>query len=141
MYDRNNVSIIVEVLQAVNESEESKAIGFHFESLAQDNSAEKAEVQQVDVIPNERGDTTPPAIILQGTQLVHKFNRKERDTVKVLMALYRVQDKSIDLVVTFNIPLVTEEGGAVTEADALQVTHDFHEFVRSLKIVNFGLFA
>ncbi|KAJ3575998.1 hypothetical protein NP233_g727 [Leucocoprinus birnbaumii] len=127
MYDRNSVSIIVEVLQAVNASEADKAIRFHFDSLAHDNSAEKSEVQQVDIIPNARGDTTPPAIILQGTQFVHKFNRQEVDTVKILMALYRVQDKNVDLVVTFNVPLVAE-AGAVSEADMLQVTHDFHEF-------------
>lgn len=95
----------------------------------------------MDVIPNARGDTTPPAIILQGTQLVRKFNHTTPDTVKVLMALYRVKEKNIDLVVTFNIPTATKDGGGVPEAELLQVTHDFHELARSFKIVNFGLFA
>lgn len=54
------------------------------------------------------------------------------------MALYRVKHKNVDLVVTFNIPIESEDGGAVKE-EAVQ--KDFENFVTSLQIVDFGLFA
>lgn len=108
--------------------------------MAHDNDAEKAEIEQIGGIPNARGDATPHAVVLQGTQLIKKSNPATPDTVKILMALYRVPSKNVDLVATFNIPLISANG-VMSEADSLQATHYFHEFARSLSIVDFGLFA
>lgn len=57
------------------------------------------------------------------------------------MALYRVESKNVDVVVTFNVPIKSEDGGAVGEQgwDAAQA--DFDAFAKSLRIVNYDLFA
>ncbi|KAF9451195.1 Mog1p/PsbP-like protein [Macrolepiota fuliginosa MF-IS2] len=141
LYPHNDASLIVEVLESVDETDNSKAIKFHFDSLAHDNSAERSEVQEISVIPNDRGDATPSAIVLHGIQYVKKFNHHESDTVNILMALYRVRHKNVDLAVTLNIPVNLETGGEVTEADAGEVTKDFKELVTSLRIEDFELFA
>ena len=108
--------------------------------MAHDNDAEKAEIEQIGGIPNARGDATPHAVVLQGTQLIKKSNPATPDTVKILMALYRVPSKNVDLVATFNIPLISANG-VMSEADSLQATQYFDEFARSLSIVDFDLFA
>jgi hypothetical protein len=57
------------------------------------------------------------------------------------MALYRIETKSIDLVVTFNVPLKTNNGDAVGEEGVMLAKDDFMVLVQSLKIVDYGLFA
>jgi len=114
---------------------------FHFESLAHDNSARSAEVQSVGAIPDDKQDSTLPAIVLRGNQMVPKFNQTTPDKVQILMALFRIESKRIDLVVTFNIPLEAVDGGVVNSRDMGKVEADFDTFSRSLRIVDFGLFA
>ncbi|KXN82502.1 Ran guanine nucleotide release factor [Leucoagaricus sp. SymC.cos] len=142
MYPHNNVSVIVEVLQRVEESDRSRLPSrFHFNSLAHDNSAESSKIQEIQNIQNSRGDATPSVIVLYGLQQIRKFNHQEADIVKVLMGLYRVKEKNVDLVVTFNVPLRIDGGEMVSEVEERQSTKDFDQLVKSLKIVNFGLFA
>jgi hypothetical protein len=95
----------------------------------------------VKVIPNDRGDDTPSAIVLSGLQNVPKFNRTNPDEVQILMALYRVEQKHIDLVITFNIPTRSEDSGAVSPEGLATATSHFESFVQSLRIVDYGLFA
>jgi hypothetical protein len=114
---------------------------FHFDSLAHDNNAVFGQIESVSVIANDRGDKTPSAITLSGVQRVQKFNRTQPDEVKILMALYRVEEKAIDLVVTFNVPVIAEDGGAVGPDGLKASKEQFDTFVRSLRIVDFGLFA
>ncbi|KAG6891036.1 hypothetical protein C0992_010698 [Termitomyces sp. T32_za158] len=114
---------------------------FHFDSLAHDNSAVSAVVDAVNIIPNDRGDDTPSAILLSGTQQVPKFNHTEPDAVHILLALYRVTSKAIDLVVSFNIPTKTGNLDEVSKEYEEAVRKHFDKFVRSLKIVDYGLFA
>ncbi|KDR73443.1 hypothetical protein GALMADRAFT_609979 [Galerina marginata CBS 339.88] len=141
MYPDSNISIIVEILQRVESSHYSDAIRFHFDSLAHDNSARSAEVESVSVIPNDRGDETPSAIVLKGIQFVPKFNHTTPDKVQILMALFRVESKHIDLAVTFNIPIGCADGGAVSSEQSEKARADFDTFVRTFRIVDFGLFA
>ena len=49
------------------------------------------------------------------------------------MALFRIEEKDIDLVVTFNVPLAPL-GEGIGKAD-------FRTFVETLRIVDYGLFA
>lgn len=80
--------------------------------------------------------------VLQGTQKVPKFNRTRPDTVKILLAVYRVVEKNADLVLTFNVPVATEkENSAVNEQGAQQWRAAYETAVSSLKIVDVGLFA
>ncbi|KAH9483758.1 Ran guanine nucleotide release factor [Psilocybe cubensis] len=141
MYPNFNISIVVEILQKVDHSHFNDAIRFHFDSLAHDNSARSSEVQSVSVIPNDRGDETPSVAVLKGVQYIPKFNHTTPDKVEILMGLYRVESKGIDLVVTFNVPLETVDGGAVDSGGLQKAEADFDTFVRSLRILDFDLFA
>lgn len=93
------------------------------------------------MVPNDRGDDTPSAVILNGTQMVDKFNHTAPDEVQILMALYRIESKAIDLVLTFNIPLKSVDEGKSQDAIVRKAQADFNAFARSLRIVDYGLFA
>lgn len=117
-------------------------IRFHFDSVAYDNSARSAEIEGIFEIPNDRvGDNTPPAIVLKGVQLVSKFNSTVADKVRIMMAVFRVESKAIDVVVTFNIPVVSVYGGAVGNEGVERSETDFDIFVRSFRISDFSLFT
>ncbi|KAJ7632410.1 hypothetical protein FB45DRAFT_912372 [Roridomyces roridus] len=141
LYPDSSASIIVEILQRVDATDDEPAIRFHFDSLAHDNSALAFSVDAVAVIANTRGNGTPPATTLTGVQSVPKFNLTTPDQVRVLMALFRVADKNVDLVVTFNIPMNSQDDGAVSEEGQNVVRVHFDDFVTSLRIVDFGLFV
>lgn len=93
------------------------------------------------MIPNDRGDDTPSPIVLTGTQKVKKFNHNTPDDVRIILALYRVVSKNVDLVMSINIPLRTSEGQAVSDKDQLDAKQVFDTAAKSLQIVDFGLFA
>ena len=57
------------------------------------------------------------------------------------MAVFRVKSKAIDVVITFNIPIVSVDGGAVGNDGVATSETDFDTFVRSFRIIDFGLFA
>jgi len=142
MYPDSSVSIIIEILQRVESSTRDDAMRFHFDSVAFDNSAHSAEIEKIFEIPNNRiGDNTPPAIVLKGVQLVPKFNSTVADKVRIMMAVFCVESKAIDVVVTFNIPIVSVDGGAVGIEGVERSETDFDNFVRSFRISDFGLFA
>ncbi len=94
-------------------------------------------------IPNDRGgdDATPSAIVLRGQQRVQKFNSTSLDDVRILLALYRVETKGVDLLLTLNFPMnVAGEGGTRTEEQYVEACRDFGSIATSLRIVDFGLF-
>ncbi len=113
---------------------------FHFDSLAHDNSAVKHDVGQV-VTTSERRGETPAPVLLRGTQLVPKFNKTVPDEVQILLALYRIPSKNVDLVMTMNVPTRTVEGDAVSGDELAAATREFDIAALSLTIVDFGLFA
>lgn len=85
-------------------------------------------------------------MILYGTQIVSKFNlpSNQADKVMVFMALWRIKSKSIDLVLTMNVPIgkVNEESISVeNKALESQVEATFSKAVKSLVIEDFSLFA
>ncbi|KAG7452702.1 Mog1p/PsbP-like protein [Guyanagaster necrorhizus] len=141
LYRDSGVSIIVEILQRVDPPDFRDAAKFHFDSLAHDNNALQSNVESVNVIPNDRGDRMPSAIVLSGHQAIRKCNQATPDQVLVLMAVYRMEEEGIDLVVTFNVPLQSNDGGGVGEAGRDTARTQFDTFVRSLTVVDFGLFA
>jgi hypothetical protein len=114
---------------------------FHFDSLAYDNEARQTEIESIETIVNDRGDGTPSAIRLSGLQDIMKFNKPNPDKVRIWMALYRVEEKPIDIVVSFNVPLDAHDGGAVSQDQLSATLADFDRFTRSFCIKDFGLFA
>jgi len=120
---------------------------FHFDSLAHDNSAKDSIVNKVyttsSIIPRPPPATssTPAPILLQGLQTISKYNRSELDTVKIYMGLFRVKEKNADLVVTFNVPIESQDGNAVGVTGEQGAEADFNKFVESLSIKSFELFV
>jgi hypothetical protein len=56
--------------------------------------------------------------------------------------MFRIAENNVDLVLSFNLHSVTTNGeGAVDEAGQERVWAVFDEAIRSLKVVDFGLFA
>jgi hypothetical protein len=74
-------------------------------------------------------------------QEIPKFHRDRPDLVKIFMALYRVENKNVDLVVTFNVPIASADGGVAAEAEVDRAKRDFLHLVETLEIVDFDLFA
>ena len=114
---------------------------FHFESLAQDNETDSYSVTEVHTIPNDRGDETPSVIILTGQQNVKKFNRALVDDVRIFLAIYRVEEKGVDVVLTLNFPMNVGEAVVRTEEQYITAKQTFYAIATSLRIVNFDLFA
>jgi hypothetical protein len=99
------------------------SLRFHFDAVAHDNDAHSSTVLSVGPFPTD------------------VVNRASLDEISILLALWRVEAKNVDLVLTFNIPLSTEDGGGVDVAGQAQVKKQFEEAVKSLKMIDFGLFA
>jgi len=114
---------------------------FHFDSLAHDNSAQLATVENTSIIMNDRGDDTPSPVILSGIQIVQKFNRSSADRIHIFMALYRVVSKRVDLVLTMNVPVDASQGDAVGEEGIPAAKDDFATAATSLRIVDYDLFV
>ncbi|KAH9901178.1 Mog1p/PsbP-like protein [Cubamyces lactineus] len=135
------ISIIVEVLESVSAQDLREAAGQHFDALAHDNDAKSKTVNETTDVNNDSNGATPNPVILYGTQLVQKFNSQTTDEVRILLALYRVPHKNVDLVMTMNVPMTSADGGAVSEDDWGSARGIFDEAARSLRIVDYGLFA
>lgn len=60
------------------------------------------------------------------------------DDVRIFLALYRVEEKGVDLVLTLNFPMNVGQGGTRTEEEAKRA---FYSIATSLRIVDFDLFA
>jgi hypothetical protein len=79
--------------------------------------------------------------VLTGVQAVPKFNQSTPDQVQIFMALFRVDWKNADLVVTFNVPTLTADGDGMTQEESDAAHSDFNTFVQDLAIVDDGLFG
>lgn len=159
LYPDSGISIIVEVLQSVDANAytdiarwissllnslahiDSLPPRYHFDSLAHDNDAGSTTVLDIYRLPGDSTSQTPAPTILSGTQLVRKFNSTHPDEIRILLAVYRIQDHNIDLVMTMNVPMKTSDDGAVSENEWQTSKRVFDVAAQSLRIVDFGLFA
>ena len=113
---------------------------FHFNALAHDNSAVGETVLEVSPSSTRNGETPAP-VLLYGTQNVPKFNATVPDEVQIFLALYRIPNKNVDLVMSMNVPTKSADGGAVSADELAASKTVFQTAASSLTIVNFGLFA
>jgi hypothetical protein len=158
MYPDSGTSIIVEILEMVEPPQLEDAIKsaffvcpsasplshrvrrFHFDSLANDNSAKASNIEKISLPLSSEDKATPAPILLKGVQSIPKFNRSTLDTVRIYMGLFRIRSKNADLVVSFNVPIAAQDGNAVGAAGQEKAEADFKTFVESLSIVDFELF-
>lgn len=136
----SDVSVIVEVLQQATEGSSQGALDraarFHFDSLAHDNSALEAHVEYVEAPAGEKAaapPATPAPALVCGTQRVRKFGKaSEEDSVHIWAAVWRVEAKNVDLVLSVNDPATT----GLDQVDAW-----FRHAAQTLRIEDYGLFA
>ena len=88
---------------------------------------------------HDGGDKTPAPVVLRGNQLVRKFNSTAPVKIYILLAVFRVASKNVDLVLSMNIPRTAE--GEVVDAEHKEVQSDFEVAVKSLRILDFDLFV
>jgi hypothetical protein len=107
---------------------------FLFDSLAHDNEASSSSLSEMSLLT----DADPSLLMSSGIQRIKKFNRPEEDEVLILMAVYRLQSRGVDLVLTNNIPL-SKQSDPTLNIDNLKET--FTTIAQSLVIVDQNLFA
>ncbi|WVF67333.1 hypothetical protein IAT40_002084 [Kwoniella sp. CBS 6097] len=147
-----------------------EAVKFHFSSIAHDNASLASTIltpAPSSPIPSNPFTSssstattpTPTPVTLYGTQRIHKFSHNpsgaprpghEADTpdeVWIGVALWRIwiedagkqRKKKADVVLSVNVNLSAADGGAEKERDG--VHRWFEESVKSLKVLDYGLFG
>ena len=114
---------------------------YHFEAIAHDNDAVSFSVDDVNEVPINHIVDIPFITILHGRQGVRKFNRASVDDVRISLALYRLEHKGVDLVLSLNFPMRTEDAVVRTEEQYDTAKETFRSIATSLHIVDLGLFA
>ncbi|KZT65435.1 Mog1p/PsbP-like protein [Daedalea quercina L-15889] len=142
LYPDSDISIIFEILQCVDATEAVDIAKLHFGSIAHDNDAVEQTVIEVSKLTGEgSGNRTPLPVVLRGTQLVRKFNHADPDELRVLLAVYRLQEQNVDLVLSMNVPMKTSDGANIAEGDFITARETFSTAVESLRIVDYDLFV
>ncbi|XP_048857433.1 ran guanine nucleotide release factor [Brienomyrus brachyistius] len=144
-------SFIVELLEYQGHVADSDAARYHFEDVAGSNEAAAhgaSEVRAVELIPKDLLAMTEcsSAWLLTGTQQVSKFNEEARNTVNIHLGLFRLPQFATDILVTFNDPIIistlsSSAGVAAPGAVAPWTMQDFQQLLRSLKILDAGVFG
>jgi len=144
-----DISFMVEILERVGEDDAMKATRFHFESLAHDNDAMSFTVEEAypSIGPAHPSPPAQPVYTaLEGTQLVPKFNKpaEQADQVKIFLAVWRVDMRNVDIVMSINVPVVTGSDGnerGVGKEGVDWARKAWEKAKASLVINDFGLFA
>ncbi|SPO26662.1 uncharacterized protein UTRI_03953_B [Ustilago trichophora] len=143
----SDISLIVEVLQLATDQGAGenldKAVRFHFDSLAHDNSASSSTVHETQTPPQEaQPPATPSPALLTGTQLVRKFGKASQpeEPVTIRVALWRLPSKNIDLVLSLNQPANANANAHDTDPNSLAQLA-FDSAAKSLHIRDWRLFA
>ncbi|KZT44161.1 Mog1p/PsbP-like protein [Sistotremastrum suecicum HHB10207 ss-3] len=140
----SDVSFIVEVLERVDPPSPNEAVRHVFDALAHDNSAVFSEVLNV-TLPEQGASSlkngTPTPILLSGVQHVQKFNRTAVDKVHIFLALYRIDSKNVDLVLSVNVHYGAEGGPPMDSETLGTIERQYLTAASSLHIVDFTLFA
>ncbi|KAI0290444.1 hypothetical protein BC826DRAFT_1026436 [Russula brevipes] len=133
-------SIIVEILERVSQTDSVEAAKYHFEAIAHDNDAHSFFATEVNEIPTNCSDWIPSFIVLHGRQGVKKFNRTSVDDVQIFLALYRLEEKGVDIVLSYNFPMNAGDDVVRTE-ECNAAKETFLSIASSLRVVDFTLFV
>ncbi|KAF9513136.1 hypothetical protein BS47DRAFT_1485853 [Hydnum rufescens UP504] len=160
---KSDVTFMIEILQQVDAEDLGEAINhssillkfsylhdddkprFHFLSLAHDNVAQSSSIESVTLPAIDAPPSLehPAHCLLSGIQVVRKFNRTTADTVRIFVALFRIPEKKIDVILSCNVPISTSnpETKVVFGDDMQAITMAFEHAVSSFKIVDRTLFV
>ena len=143
-------SVIVELLELAGEVAAPQAAEFHFGSLAQDNAAREAAVQQQFApVAIEHGGLRTMCV---GTQTVAKFNEgaAAANRVLVCVAVFRLPHVTTDIVLSYNaVETISGQSSSAHVVDAQQLAGMtpqktlalFTRIVDTLTVNDYGLFV
>lgn len=153
-------SIIIEIVQLEEEVPDEQSAQFHFEELSRANQASRNDIISVTRltganVPLCAIGADPMSLgtpifgsVCTGTQHVAKFNEVDkygegaRKQVLVVVACFRLKSVTSDVLIVFSAPVDTLEGGeAVGQLGSQLPKHVWDRCLRSLKVVNWGLFT
>ncbi|KAL4076791.1 hypothetical protein V8B97DRAFT_1501215 [Scleroderma yunnanense] len=158
VYTDSDSFLSIEVLERVPRDDDSDAVKYHFNALAEDNDAINSTITSIQPFkssnvvaplavaglneatgsiimntPNTEAGDMLPHIILEGRQEVRKFNQPDAVEVEILMALFRIRSHDADVVVSASIPN--------NAARSIGIKEDFYVLVSSFRIHDYGLFG
>ncbi|KAI8590988.1 hypothetical protein BDZ88DRAFT_412998 [Geranomyces variabilis] len=148
-------SIMIELLDLVEEAHGDEVGRYHFAQLASDNDAAESEIitqEGIDVatvLPSL--PPTTKATIVTGRQSIAKFNEQSADAhnvVLICLAVVRLPDVATDLLLSLNCPTVlaplSSSAAAVPRpaaGDELEAKEIFARMLHSLRILDWSLFG
>ena len=123
----SDISLIVEILSHADEVSNEEAARYHFDDLAQCNSAVSTDVMSTAVYGEEQvflPGVSPSIIkcVLTGRQKVSKFRNSEQncmDEVLIFLLVVRMPEIGTDLLISLNVPsTIGSKGDSVSTAHA-----------------------
>ncbi|XP_066517930.1 ran guanine nucleotide release factor [Hoplias malabaricus] len=141
-------SVIIELMEHQSQVEDAQAARYHFEDLAGSNKASAEglwEVREVESISLSelKLQECSSAWLLNGAQLVSKFNEEAKNTVNIHLCVFRLPQYTTDILVTFNNPVNISplSSSAVVSTDVGWTLQDFHTLLQSLQLLDPGVFG
>ncbi|CAF1199045.1 unnamed protein product [Adineta ricciae] len=151
MHSDSDQSIIVEILERVDEVSEENAIKYHFDALAEANDAQSGQDHIVDKIESIPIDSLnvqrlTSAWYLFGRQQISKYHEQAKNIVHLHLCLLRLGDDiATDILISFNDPAFVNTQSSSSDQQVQTGSRwtldDFKEFFCSLEIVDYGLFV
>ncbi|GAA96677.1 uncharacterized protein L969DRAFT_54663 [Mixia osmundae IAM 14324] len=148
----SDISVILEILQAVDLKQDEEAIRHIFDSLAHDNDAFSSKVTDVTALSTSQDGLSRAS--LRGWQSVSKFNKSsdQADLVRIYLGLIRIpanltrsKTQGAEMLVCVNAPagkaLELLQQNATALQDESVPLAVFEQIMDSLHIVDYSLFA
>jgi hypothetical protein len=151
MHAESDQSIIVEILERVDEVSDENAIKYHFDALAEANDAQNLQDHIVDKIESIPINSVivqrlTSAWYLFGRQQVSKYHEQAKNIIHLHLCLLRFGgDLATDILISFNDPVFVSAQSSSNDqqiqSGSRWTLNDFEQFFRFLEIVDYGLFV
>ncbi|XP_062994001.1 ran guanine nucleotide release factor [Elgaria multicarinata webbii] len=143
-------SVIIELLEYQASVPDENAARYHFEDIAGTSANTEILSQELFVTHLLALEGCSSAWHLTARQLVAKFNEEAKNEVTLHLALLRLPQYGTDLLLTFNNPTwIHPLSSSATHGTEVPPPHSqppwtvehFHTFVRSLRLLDPGIFG